>query len=118
MDEIDKRLKEASENCLKYYDGWNKNKKNAEAKNALQEAIHDLRKVASRLEIELAISERSEVTQKPLPIPPHRSNNRRIQNTGDDGDMEVGNRVEPGNGNENGGSEKPSRRRGPKKSEG
>ncbi len=112
MEEIDKRLKEASENCLKYYEIWHKDKKNAGAKESLQDAIHDLRKVSSRLEIELAISERSEVTQKPLPIPPHRSKRRQ----GDDGN---GDDYNPGNdsGDDNGPRPKPGPRRGSKKSD-
>ena len=77
MDEIETRLKEAAEDCIKAYESWNKQKKNHEAREKLQEATHELRKVAARLEIEIAVSERDDMTQRPIPIPPHRSSNRR-----------------------------------------
>ncbi len=79
MDDIDKRLKEASEHCIKCYEGWSKDPKGAEQRGTMLEAIHELRKVAARLEIEMAISERNEMTAKPIPIPHHRSSNRKSQ---------------------------------------
>jgi hypothetical protein len=77
MDEIEKRLREGSENCYNHYEAWKKNQKDSAAREALQESIHELRKIASRLEIELAISERDEMAQRPIPIPPHRDAQRR-----------------------------------------
>lgn len=77
MDEIEKRLKETSEACFSLYESWLKDKKNADAREALQDSIHELRKVASRLEIELAVSDRDEMAKKPIPIPPHRDAKRR-----------------------------------------
>jgi hypothetical protein len=77
MDQIEERLRETSEKCFNCYETWQQNKKSSDAREALQEAIHELRKVASRLEIELAISERDEMAQKPIPIPPHRDAKRR-----------------------------------------
>ena len=77
MDEIETRLKETSENCIKAYESWTGAKKNPEKREKLQEAMHDLRKVAARLEIEIALSEREDMAQRPIPIPPHRSSNRR-----------------------------------------
>ena len=94
MDEIEKRLRETSENCFNCYEAWQKNKKDAPARESLQEAIHDIRKVASRLEIELAISERDEMAQKPIPIPPHRDARRRTQE-GAYEDEGTGNRAYP-----------------------
>jgi hypothetical protein len=76
MDEIETRLKQASDNCIKHYEAWRKEKKNGEAIEALREAIHELRKVGARLEIEMAVSERDELGAKPIPIPPHRSSKR------------------------------------------
>ena len=73
MDEIQTRLQETSQNCLKAYEAWAGNKKDSKIQEALQAAIHELRKVSSRLEIELAVSERDQMTSKPLPIPAHRS---------------------------------------------
>lgn len=79
MDEIEKRLREGSENCYNHYEAWKKSQKDGAAREALQESIHELRKIASRLEIELAISERDEMAQRPIPIPPHRDAQRRGQ---------------------------------------
>jgi len=72
MEDVDKRLKETSEACIKALDAWSKDRKDKPNRSALQESVHELRKVASRLEIEMAISERDEMTQKPIPIPSHR----------------------------------------------
>lgn len=71
-DEIQQRLKDSTEKCLKAYEGWRKDEKNAGTREGLQDAVHELRKVASRLEIELAMSDRKNATQKPMPIPSHR----------------------------------------------
>jgi len=76
MDDIQARLEETSQNCLKAYLAWESQKKDPKAKEELHSSIHELRKVSSRLEIELAISERDTVTSKPLPIPSHRSNSK------------------------------------------
>ena len=73
MDEIKQRLQETGEECFKRYEAWRSDEKSSEAREKLQDAIHDLRKVASRLEIELAISERNQMASKPLSIPPHRA---------------------------------------------
>lgn len=91
MDEIEKRLREGSENCYNCYESWKNNQKDAGIREALQEAIHELRKIASRLEIELAISERDEMAQKPIPIPPHRDAQRRGQPQDVDQDFGDGN---------------------------
>lgn len=80
MDEVEKRLRETSDNCFKAYEVWSKDQKNGSARENLQESIHELRKVASRLEIELAVSERNEMAQKPIPIPPHRDAKHRSGN--------------------------------------
>ena len=75
MSEIKDRLKETSETCLKNYETWN-DAKSTSTREELQDSIHELRKVASRLEIEIAISERESMSDKPLPIPSHRSNSK------------------------------------------
>jgi hypothetical protein len=90
MDEIEKRLRETSENCIKAYESWSKNQKDSTAREALQEGIHEIRKVASRMEIELAISERDDMAQRPIPIPPHRDATRR----GSDDNDNAGNILE------------------------
>jgi hypothetical protein len=73
MDEILARLQETSQNCLKAYADWVEKKRDPKAQEMLQAAIHELRKVASRLEIDLAVSERDQMTARHLPIPSHRS---------------------------------------------
>lgn len=93
MDEIEKRLRDTSDTCFTCYEAWLKNKKDPGAREALLEAVHEVRKVASRLEIELAVSERDEMTQRPIPIPPHRDAQRRpAQEMSDDN---AGNRAPP-----------------------
>ncbi len=77
MDEIQTRLQETSQNCLTAYNEWVEKKQDSKAQEGLGAAIHELRKVSSRLEIELAISERDQMTSKPLPIPAHRANNKK-----------------------------------------
>lgn len=86
MDEIQTRLQETSEACLKAYAEWVDKKKDVKAQEELSSAIHELRKVSSRLEIELAISERDQMTSKPLPIPSHRSTGKKSQGSYDDFD--------------------------------
>ncbi len=75
MDDVKTRLKDCSEKALEAYDAW-QDKKEAEHREELQEAIHELRKVASRVEIEIAMSERQVATNKKIPIPSHRSNSK------------------------------------------
>jgi hypothetical protein len=75
MDDIKQRLQDSTEACLKSYEAWD-DKKSTESRETLQDSIHELRKVASRLEIEIAISERENMSAKPLPIPSHRSNSK------------------------------------------
>ena len=77
MDEIETRLKETADRCIKAYEGWSGAKKDAPLREEMLEAVHELRKVASRLEIVLAASEREDLAQRPIPIPPHRSSRPR-----------------------------------------
>lgn len=84
MEETQQRLKEASAACITAYDVWGSSKKNAEARERLQEAMHELRKVAARLEIEMAASERDETNQRQIPIPPHRASRARQAEIGNE----------------------------------
>ncbi|NCC21743.1 MAG: hypothetical protein EOM26_04675 [Alphaproteobacteria bacterium] len=116
MDEIEKRLRDASDSCVSNYLEWRKSERESETRERLQDSIHELRKVASRLEIEMAISEREEMAQRPIPIPPHRSkrerNGQSQQAQGYDEDM-VGN-MDPGPRVQRGGPQiRRSRRRSP-----
>lgn len=70
---IEDRLKETSASCLESYQAWNTNKKDSKAYEDLGSAVHELRKVASRLEIEMAISERDSGVQKPITPPMHKT---------------------------------------------
>lgn len=72
-DKIGDRLRETSTRCLTAFEGWLTDEKDPKKREELRESIHELRKVSSRLEIEMAVSERDEVAQKPIPIPPHRA---------------------------------------------
>lgn len=82
-EEIKTRLEECSKACLESYDAWAGNRKDSKASQNLQDAVHELRKIASRLEIELAVSERDDTKQKHIPIPPHRDAGGRHQKTND-----------------------------------
>lgn len=75
MDDIKKRLKDTTDACLKCYEAWD-DKKSTATREELQNSIHEVRKVASRLEIDIAINERETMNEKPLPIPSHRSNSK------------------------------------------
>lgn len=94
MDEIQTRLQDTSQNCLKAYAEWVNNKKDSKVQETLHSAIHELRKVSSRLEIELAVNERDQMASRPLPIPSHRAN--KVKHGGDgDGEMSNGENNNP-----------------------
>ncbi len=80
-DTIETRLRETSSECLECYTKWSDNKKDLAAREGMQSAVHELRKVASRLEIELAVSER-EGSQRPIDPPAHKTH----KNSGRDSD--------------------------------
>lgn len=108
MSEVKDRLKEATKECLDKYEAWDSNKKDSSLREQLQETIHELRKVASRVEIDIAVSERDNMSDKPLPIPPHRSQSKAK------GTVES---ILPDNGNTNGnakGAEKKNNNRRPR----
>lgn len=114
-DDIDNRLQEASSRCIDAYAAWCKQERDQQAREELREAIHELRKVSSRLEIEMAVSEREEMAQKPIPIPSHRAS--RIRKEKSEGGAKSGQSGKLSAGEENGGSsneEKPSLPRGRK----
>lgn len=76
MDDIKQRLKDASEACVAAYDAWRAKAGDHSLREALQEAVHELRKVGARLEIELAVSDRKQQGNEPIPIPSHRAARR------------------------------------------
>lgn len=106
MDEIEQRLKDTTEHCVKSYEAWRGDKKSDEARENLLEAIHELRKVASRLEIELAVSEREQLADRPIAIPPHRSSRKAYPVQDFEGDDDIGN-THPDDNIGNGGESRP-----------
>lgn len=99
MDEIKQRLSTSSEACIKAYEAWRAKSSDHAAREALMEAVHELRKVAARLEIDLAVSDRKAQGSDPIPIPSHRASRRQ------GGDFDAGgeddnraNRVQGGQG--------------------
>lgn len=109
MDEIEQRLRDVSDSCVKAYLAWAGNKKDAELREELQDTIHELRKVSARLEIEIAVSERGEMVSRPISTPPHRSTRKRGDEDGDNGNGNGnGNGNSPGNssGNESGNNDR------------
>ncbi len=70
---IENRLRDTSSACIDAYVAWESNRKDAAASKELHSTVHELRKVASRLEIELAVSERDNSGQKPLRPPMHKT---------------------------------------------
>lgn len=87
MDEIENRLRAAADACIGKYGEWRANRHDGDTREALQDAIHELRKVSSRLEVELAISEREELAMRPIPIPPHRAARERPPQAPEDDSM-------------------------------
>lgn len=67
------RLQEAAAKCLSTLDAWNKDLANNDAREALLETVHELRKVTSRLEIDIAMNDRKALNAKPIPVPEHKS---------------------------------------------
>ncbi len=78
-DEIKQRLEDSSKKCVESYEAWRKDGKNPQARETLQDAVHELRKVASRLEIELVSSERDSSPPKQMKPPSHSSAKGRQQ---------------------------------------
>ena len=90
MEEIEKRLRESTDACIKSFENWLKQNKNLESRESLMEAVHEVRKVVARVEIEIAISERDRLGSRPLPIPPHRSSRKAQGDDSDFGDDDAG----------------------------
>lgn len=67
------RLQETAAKCLSSLDAWNNDLTDENARETLQDAVHELRKVTSRLEIDIAMNDRKNTNAKPMPIPEHKS---------------------------------------------
>jgi len=85
MEEIEKRLRESTDACIKSFESWVKANKSLESRETLMETMHEVRKVISRVEIEIAISERDRLGSRPIPIPSHRSQRKQGGEEGGDG---------------------------------
>lgn len=79
MSEITDRLRTATDECLTRFEAWNKDKTDGKAREVMLDSLHELRKAAARLEIEMAISERDRLGNNPIPIPTHKSSKRSYQ---------------------------------------
>lgn len=90
MEDIDKRLRDSTDACIKSFEAWVKASKSPETREGLMEAMHEVRKVVARLEIEIAVSERDRLGSRPIPIPPHRSQRKRGGEAGEEA-MDNGN---------------------------
>lgn len=90
MEDIEKRLRESTDACIKNFENWVKQSKDLESRESLMEAMHEVRKVLARVEIDIAISERERLGSRPIPIPPHRSQRKRSEG----GDDNMGNEIE------------------------
>ncbi len=73
MKEIIDRLKETAAEAVKAFEAWDKKRSDGTLTEAAQEAAHELRKVTSRLEIELVHAERESFSAAPIPLPQHRA---------------------------------------------
>ena len=67
------RLQETAAKCLSSLNAWNKDLNNRDAREALLDSVHELRKVTSRLEIDIALNDRKATNAKPMPVPEHKS---------------------------------------------
>ena len=75
VDEIEARLRTASTACVDAYRSW-RTPSIDDARRELADAVHELRKVVARIEIELAASRREEHALPPIPLPLNRSAQR------------------------------------------
>ncbi|PCI01764.1 MAG: hypothetical protein COB76_00480 [Alphaproteobacteria bacterium] len=70
---VEQRLQETAATCLSSLEAWKENLKDDDAKAKLQNAVHELRKVCARLEVDIAMNDRTNTNAKRIPIPEHKS---------------------------------------------
>lgn len=75
IDAVEARLRETARGCLSAYRGWRQIPSEGTIQS-LHDAVHDLRKVLARLEIDMSASRRDEQVMRPIPIPTHRAARR------------------------------------------
>ncbi len=67
------RLRDTVTRCVSHYEQW---RGGGDGENDLTNALHELRRVLARIEIELAASHADEGAQRAIPIPLHRAHNK------------------------------------------
>lgn len=72
VDTTEVRLRDASTQCLSVYRTWRQSPGEGSIQ-ALNDAVHELRKVLARIEIDMSASRRDEQVTRPIPIPTHRA---------------------------------------------
>ncbi|MDR3519178.1 MAG: hypothetical protein P4M00_25570 [Azospirillaceae bacterium] len=75
IDAVEARLRDTARSCLVGYRGW-RQQPGENSIQALQEAMHDLRKALARIEIDISMALRNEHVARPIPIPTHRAARR------------------------------------------
>ena len=75
VDEVEARLRETARGCLAAYRTW-RQQPGQSSIQSLSDAVHDLRKVLARIEIDMSASRRDEQVARPIPIPAHRAARR------------------------------------------
>lgn len=73
IDEVEARLREKAKGCLGAYRAWRQSP-NETSMQSLSDAVHELRRVLARIEIEMAATRREEHSVRPIPI--HRASRR------------------------------------------
>ena len=72
VDAVEARLRETARGCLVAYRGWRQAAGEASTQS-LNDAVHELRKVLARIEIDMSASRREEQGLRPIPVPAHRA---------------------------------------------
>jgi len=72
VDATEARLRETARACLVSYRGWRTGPGETSIQT-LNDAVHELRKVLARIEIDMSASRRDEQGQRPIPVPAHRA---------------------------------------------
>ena len=72
VDAVEARLRETARGCLVAYRGWRQATGEASTQS-LNDAVHELRKVLARIEIDMSASRREEQGLRPIPVPAHRA---------------------------------------------
>jgi hypothetical protein len=72
VDAVEARLRDSARGCLVAYRSWRQGPGEATIQN-LNDAVHELRRVLARIEIDMSASRRDEQAVRPIPVPAHRA---------------------------------------------